>query len=243
MVEAAYRFLREARLVALEWLSDIQNKLKEASDESVIIDYQNRICEMAAICRSTFDVDPRHVPRLLHIDNPEDLASLIKCSVALYDNLPPDLKDAPALLQVFLCRDQRLSHKLLPYLLQQLRQNRHTLCGPISEMWPDYQASMGGWAELPAPNSRWASTKTAAAALGQTSQIVHLNLLEGRLLIDGEPLGRLPRNYVQHPTYIRLFGRVATLPIHSFRLIINICATDHLGCSPFELTRDEIFNA
>ncbi|KAG8735796.1 hypothetical protein FRC11_003009, partial [Ceratobasidium sp. 423] len=35
---------------------------------------------------------------------------------------------------------------------------------------------------------------------------VHLNLLSGELLIDAEPLGRLPRSYVKHETYIRLFG-------------------------------------
>lgn len=205
----AYRFLREARSVTLGWLSDLQKKLRAAEAESVIIDYQHRVFETAAICRSTFDVDPQHVPNLL--TTPNDLAILIKCCVIMYDNKPREPKDCPQSLLVFHCRDHRLSHKILPYILEVLRVDQHVISAPITDLWPAYRADSRGWAEDPDANSRWISTNTVGL-LDKTSQSVHLNLLDGRLLIDGEPLGRLPPDYVQHPTYIRVFGQVSISP-------------------------------
>jgi hypothetical protein len=39
---------------------------------------------------------------------------------------------------------------------------------------------------------------------------VQFNLIDGRLLINGKPLGRLPPNIVSHPIYARVLGRVST---------------------------------
>lgn len=212
--EPAYEFLRDARSVTLRWLSELKIKLAEATDESSVIDYQNRVYEMAAICRSTFDIDPDHIPRLLTTS--EDFTSLIICSIILYDNKPPDVGDAPQHLQTLFSRDHRLSHRVLPYILQALLRDSQLPCPAISDLWPSYQAGPDGWIELPKPNTRWVSTITAGRR-GKISQTVHLNLLEGRLLIDSKPLGRLPRDYVQHPTYIRVFGQVRLLLAHYAR--------------------------
>lgn len=201
----AYRFLSEARSVTFGWLLELQDKLKDAKDVLMILDYQRRICEMAAICRSTFDVEPHHIPNLLI--NPVDRSILIKCSIILYHNKPPSRWQTPRHIKVLLSCDQRLSHKMLPHLLQQLNVDRHIFCEPISDLWPDYQSSPNGWTEPLAPNARWISTITEASHL-HDSQKVHLDLLEGCLLIHGKPLSRLPQSYVQHPTYIRLFGQV-----------------------------------
>lgn len=218
VLENAYQFLREAQRVTLGWLAELQIKLKEAMDESVITDYQHRVCEIAAICRSTFDVDPHHVPRLLA--TPSDLSLLIKCSIALYDNKPPDPENVSRSFQVLLSRDRRLAHKILPYVLQKLRLDKHILCGPIADLWPHFRANPEGWVELPTPDVRWISISTAAVN-GQASQRVHLNLLEGSLLIDGQPLGRLPRNYVDHPTYTRVLGQVRLIIMQYTELLNN----------------------
>ncbi|KAG8733067.1 hypothetical protein FRC10_000456, partial [Ceratobasidium sp. 414] len=198
----AYRFLREARTVTFSWLGELSTKLRKAELESQVLDYQQRVCEMAAICRSTYDVDASHLPELLL--NQEDCLALVSCSVALYDNQPPQLDNAPQRLQALLARDRRLAHKLLPVMLEKIRDVPRLLDDSVHRDWNGYRPGSSGWVALPAPNSRWVSTTTAATSAG-VSQQVHLNLLEGSLLVDGQPLGRLPRNYVTHPTYIRLF--------------------------------------
>lgn len=43
---------------------------------------------------------------------------------------------------------------------------------------------------------------------GLPSMLVHYNLLDGSLLVNGSPLTRLPHSYESHPTFPRIFGEV-----------------------------------
>ncbi|CAE6379485.1 unnamed protein product [Rhizoctonia solani] len=204
VVEAACNFLQEARTVALKWLDELVIKLKDAILEEDVISYQHRVCEMAAICRSTYDIEPNYMHLLL--SKPQDYAALLKASICLYDNQPPDLPNAPQSLQIILCRDRRFAHRVAQYILASIDQGDDILSSPLLELWPDYRRGPGGWQVFSNPNSRWITTTTAAHN-GSRTQQVHLNIITGQLLIDGKPLGRLPREYVEHPTYIRLFSQ------------------------------------
>ncbi|KAG8707112.1 hypothetical protein FRC09_002025 [Ceratobasidium sp. 395] len=204
----ACRFLREARTVTFDWLGKLSTKLQDAKLETQILDYQQRICEMAAICRSTYDVDEQHLRKLL--SSPEDYLPLISCSVTLYDNQPPKLAGAPQHLQVLLTRDRRLAHKTLPIILKTLRNSPRLPDDSVSRYWNGYRPGPSGWIALSAPNSRWICT-TTMGELGGNSQQVHFNILDGSLLVDGQPLGRLPRDYITHSTYSRLFGQASIL--------------------------------
>ncbi|KAF8597301.1 hypothetical protein BDV93DRAFT_610484 [Ceratobasidium sp. AG-I] len=202
--QAAYQFLRMARSVALQWLDQLSKKLQHAETGPDVLDYQYRVCEVAAICRSTFDVDPEHLGNVL--SSPEDFCNLVVCSVAVHDNQPARLSQARLALQNLICRDRRLAHYLVPVVLRQLRQNPRLLDGAIRQLWPSHRAGLAKWVELPDSNSRWISTTTVGVK-GRNPQAVHINLLEGQLLIDGKPLGRLPLEYVRHSSYTRLFGQ------------------------------------
>lgn len=198
----AYIFLRKARGIALQWLDELLAKLEAAEIDSQILDYQERVCEMAAICRSTYDVSPQHIGPLLSTD--DDFSTLIRCSINLYDNQPPDLKKSSSTLQALICRDRRLVHKTLPLMLTRLRLRPEFLDQAVLQLWTKYCRGAAGWVHPSTLNSEWVSTTTG----GANRQTVHLNLLEGQLLINGKPLGRLPREYISHPTYTRLFGQV-----------------------------------
>ncbi len=65
----------------------------------------------------------------------------------------------------------------------------------VTSIWPAYRATH--WTVLDSPNHRWISTLTAVDT-GQQSQLVHLNLPTGLLLINGKPLGRLPQNITEY---------------------------------------------
>ena len=47
-----------------------------------------------------------------------------------------------------------------------------------------------------------------ASTADTSSMTVHLNLLDGTLLVNRSPLARLPRECEAHVTYRRLFGEV-----------------------------------
>ncbi|CAE6454358.1 unnamed protein product, partial [Rhizoctonia solani] len=200
IVEESLIFLREARDVTHDWLEQLKAKLQSATDGDDVINYQRRVCEMASICRATYDIEPRYIGRLLLTR--DDYIPLIKSSVCLYDNLPPSTNNAPISIQVLLCRDRRFAHKVVPYMIC------HTdiLSKPLSQIWPDYLQGPDGLRVYKAPNNRWITTTTAENT-EYRKQDVHFNVLTGELLIDGKPLGRLPRQYVEQETYVRLFGQ------------------------------------
>ncbi|CUA70922.1 Proteasome activator complex subunit 4 [Rhizoctonia solani] len=201
--QLAFDFLRSARAVTHKWLDQLKFKLKSATGEQDVVDYQRRVCEMAAICRATYDVGPHHMRYLLA--TPDDFTPFIISSICLFDNQPPNIDAAPVSLRMLLCRDRRFAHHVAPFVLQSLRLH-DILSTPLSDIWPDYRPGSTGWRMLSAPNNRWITTTTAGQH-GDRTQTVNLNILTGQLLIDGKPLGRLPRHYVEHPTYVRLFGQ------------------------------------
>ncbi|KAF8601977.1 hypothetical protein BDV93DRAFT_545566 [Ceratobasidium sp. AG-I] len=181
----AFMFLEAARKVASQWLSKLLIKLELAEIDSQILDYQERVCEMAAIYRSTYDVEPADLEILLL--DPDNISAFITCSINLYDNQPPQSRER---LQSLLSRDRRIAREALPVVIRCLNSNPLLLNQAVSQLWPSYCASSAGWTSQSGLNSRWASTTTG----GDKVQLVHLNLLDGRLLIYGQLLGRLPQD-------------------------------------------------
>ena len=47
---------------------------------------------------------------------------------------------------------------------------------------------------------------------------VHYNILTGKLLLGGEPLGRLPKEVMNHSTYASVLGAVSTIVHNSLRV-------------------------
>ncbi|KIM82965.1 hypothetical protein PILCRDRAFT_819766 [Piloderma croceum F 1598] len=203
VTERVYALLRKARAITFRWMHQLAKKLRVTEDEDKVRELQQRICEVAATCRGTYDVDPDHVPFLLRSN--EDVAILVECAIAVYDNTPSNLTDCPLDFKRLLDRDRRLSHSLELSLRLHIRKDRGGLDHAIGAIWTGYRPG-SDWKTLQPPNNRWLIAMTATEA-GQESQPVQLNLLEGRLLINGKPLGRLPQNIVTHPTYSRIFGQ------------------------------------
>ncbi|KAI0057670.1 hypothetical protein BV25DRAFT_1970711 [Artomyces pyxidatus] len=194
-------FIRRGREVTLAWVRELSAKMQNNANEGEVAAYQARLCEMAATCCATYDVDPEHLNALLSLD--QDVSTFIQCAIAVHDNAPPSLAQAPPITQKFLAQHRRLLHSLEPFLLDRIRQNSYGLNDAIAFVWPTFSVGPAGWTSLPAPNSRWLTCETS----GRMSQRVHLNLLNGRLLIDGQQLGRLPQEITQHATYLSLFGQ------------------------------------
>ncbi|KAF8602020.1 hypothetical protein BDV93DRAFT_584535 [Ceratobasidium sp. AG-I] len=197
----ACAFLQDARDVTFKWLHELLAKLEVAEIGSQIVDYQERVCEMAAVCRSTYDVDLVQLDSLL--SKPNDFSIFLTCSIHLYNNQPLNLKESSHNLQTLFCRDRRLTHKSIRTILSSMGSNPQLLDRTVLQLWPAYRPSAIGWASFSVHHPLWVSTSTA----GPNSQTVHFNLLEGRLLINGETLGRLSQEYVSHPSYSRLFGQ------------------------------------
>ncbi|KAI5839418.1 hypothetical protein DFP73DRAFT_211814 [Morchella snyderi] len=202
ITERCFRLLRRARKVVLDWTRQLANKLQECTIEASMKDLQLRVLQVAAICRSTYDVDNGHLGGVLN--SVEDVATLVECAIFVHDNTPVN---GNLLLTVknLLDRDRRLSHKIEQYAKNSLSQATRNggLDQTVKQIYTSYTPGSASWERLSAPRDRWLTTTSRG---GNRTQVLHYNILSGLLLIDGSPISRMPLNFVSHPTYQRLFN-------------------------------------
>jgi hypothetical protein len=149
----------------------------------------------------TYDVDHEDLHGVL--SHAGDVSTLVQCAIALHDNKPLSLSAAPIHLQIMIYRDRRIAHKLQPHLLKCIVRDWHGFDLALENVWSSYQA---GAMRKVMEDERWLCVETASS--GSIAQCVHYDLIDGVLLIDGKSLGRLPHEYIIHPTYTRTFGTV-----------------------------------
>ena len=207
VIQRTYKLLQAIRDTTFKWVQELSKALQDAQDEISGRECQARVRDMAAICRSTYNVDSDNVEALLL--SPDDLEALAYCAVTVRDNTPPDLSALPPISRLLLERDRRLSYFLAPHFRRHVKDDQEGLDRAMKRLWPAYQRHTR-WTVLKAPNSRWLMCKTAPPD-DSSSQTVHLDVLTGRLLVDGKPLTRLPEFFMQDPSYVVLFGHVSFL--------------------------------
>lgn len=122
--------------------------------------------------------------------------------------------------RLLLERDRRLSLTLEGVLrdLIQADVSDRGIDLAVRKIWSGYRPGPRRWQLLPHPNSHWLTCETAATGTGR-SQKVHLNLLDGTLLVDSKPLDGLPREIREQRTYKRIFGDVRTYSSCDSRLL------------------------
>ncbi|KAF8420356.1 hypothetical protein EV426DRAFT_675169 [Tirmania nivea] len=192
-------FLRECRTVCMDWMRDMVTKIREAETDDSLQKWQQLALFAAATCRHTFNVDLTDLNKLFC--SAADVADYIECAVCVHDNTPPQLKSQQ--LGMTIARDGRLAHLLESRLCALVLKNEEWLDAAISRVWPTYKPNgRTAWA---LQNDRWVMTQTGKSH-SEISMTVHYNLLEGTLLVNGTPFGRLPKSYTSSPTYHRVLG-------------------------------------
>ena len=132
----------------------------------------------------------------------------------IYDNTPPSLSDQSDDDSIFLARmlsrHRRLLHQLessfsqlMPGDLSEVRL-ADAYDEALKRLWLGFRRDISSrWHALPGQNSRWISCSA------EGGHVVHYDLLTGQLLVNGKPLGRLPQEIVEHPTYASVLGTVS----------------------------------
>ncbi len=203
--DGCLHFLRRVRAISLGWTRELGQKLQEGQKEEELRILNARTLEMALTCHGTFDVDPHNIPYLLKTD--EDIAAMIECSIIVHDRCPATIDNLPELIKKALRQYWRLSHLLEPLLRERILKAHGGLDSTVGRLWAGYVVG-SPWSAMEMPSERWVMTETSSEG-DASSMLVHYNLLDGNLLVNGSPLTRLPRSYELHPTFRRLFGDVS----------------------------------
>ena len=204
VVSSALDLLRKMRAVARNWTSDLANTLRKCTDPEQISTLQQRLSKAAILCKITYDVDD---PCLLGVMNSaDDLCTWIECSIHVRNSSPGEEALLPRDLRRLRLRDAKLSHTFHSIIRElAIDTISHGLDLAIAKQWSGFHPGPDSWSAFDVPNDRWLLKGTTTEA-GQRVREVCYNLLEGDLLVEGKPLGRLPADYIRNKTYIRLFG-------------------------------------
>ena len=200
----ASEILRKIRLILWNWIEKLEKLLEGVSEGSQVQKFQRNLLKFSLLGKKTYDIDDPHLSKIT--GNSDDIRYWVLFSVIVHDNTPGTTSDRSDNLQQLLVNDKRCSMIQQTALQHSKWSNRNDgLDMAVKRVWSDYKPSPTSWTRLAEPNERWLQTSTSSS-LDHASQIVSYNTLEGRLLVDGRPLGRLPREYIRDSLYLRIFG-------------------------------------
>lgn len=231
---AVDELLDRARTILLQWLRSLRKEVYEATDVKTAERMGKYVFWTALLCRRTF------LPyRKESIIGPYHLAILCESSIALQDNLPGNPNDFSQSLKNAVIRDLKLVHDMRNTIKNSILASPASIIMAISDIWPEAEGSekrqFTNIRFLDKPDDYWVELEVAKTEV-MRRQIVRYHILEGHLLIDGKPLGKLPSEYRQSPVLNELFGEQnlltfpSGLPGMSYRLALNMSGNEvHLG--------------
>ncbi|KAF2123668.1 hypothetical protein P153DRAFT_435751 [Dothidotthia symphoricarpi CBS 119687] len=211
----AMTLLKEARDITLTWITCLRDDVRSAREAHAAETAARSAFWAALLCRrtfSTFAESDQLIPQ-------DDLSAFVQASMALQENLLVDLAKLPPVLKAMLIRDTKLAFNIQSQLLQSIKASPQSIGMAINASWSNSANSTRKvftvWQTLTSPHDRWiVSTMVATMESSAKSQVVHYNFIEGHLLVDGKPLGKLPRDIRESLEVKKLFGNqyLRTLP-------------------------------
>ena len=204
VVNKALDLLEKMRSVTYHWALILTSILDKWVEPNQIFKLQQRLMKASILCKMTFDVDTVHLPRVLR--TADDVRTWAECSMHVRNNFPGQETLLPSDLRRLRLRDTKLSHTLHSTVRQlAIRDTGRGLDLAVAQQWIGFHPGSGSWSALAYPNDRWVSKETAKITERGPQQVLY-DLLEGELLVDGKPIGRLPMDYIRSEIYIRVFG-------------------------------------
>lgn len=227
-VKEAETLLLSVRKMTLEWTRLLRDEICNASDIETAQKRAQDVLLAAMLSRRTFMIDAAKPDQLIQ---PDALACFLECGFILKDNLPKNesknVGKISAIVKKLFVDDLKLVHRLEDQLRRSIDAFPKSVGHAVDRVW----AQVGGgpsrqystWSFLSGPYTGWMTAKSVSQG-GLLEQSIHLDLLEGTLLIDSRPLGRLPEEYTKQEFFQQLFGnrvfltRPSSLPGMSYML-------------------------
>ncbi|KAJ6258064.1 hypothetical protein Dda_6977 [Drechslerella dactyloides] len=198
----AVRFLKSARKLCNPWVECIRSKLEVAFEPDLVKSLRYWLLRVSGIQCSTFDVDQDLLPHIFNL--PEDIVQFLVCQTTIHDNCLGFLSKLPQDLRFLLEANRRFAITAEGYIHECIRQDPSILFSVLQAVLTT-QRVFGAWRQLDLPSDRWWRLSSDGCG-GSETTVVHLNILQGKLLVNGKPNGRLPEDYFTHGSYVKLFG-------------------------------------
>ncbi|PSR97798.1 hypothetical protein BD289DRAFT_403463 [Coniella lustricola] len=205
---AALSLIREARMATLQWITRLRAELRKAKDAETNLRITKYGFKASILARRTFAA----TPSLLEA---EDLSVYCQASIALQDFMVTEalLDDDPD-LKALLLRDTKMVWSIRHHIEASVRKSYAAVHQAVLKGWgtstedaEDENQSQTEFFDWEHPAANWISCRIRTPTPQfEITQLLHFNFVEGYLLVDGKPLGRLPESIRQSPDVKRLFG-------------------------------------
>ncbi|KAF3910551.1 hypothetical protein ABW21_db0201596 [Orbilia brochopaga] len=214
VITEAIDLILRLRKVVYGWIQILRQQVKEEQDERSLATKLQNLMYCAAICRMTYDMPDEHAPDLFDgaitgegitvTRDPEPLSIFLEAGAIIRDNLPPKREHVDDYFRHAIDRSTRLAHRWESRCRDLVQQDPAAIDLAIEHQWQPHSRRTE-WKPAKKPNQFWLQMITRPVD-GDRDVQISLNLLDGQILMDSIPFGRLPHEYTQHPTYARVFG-------------------------------------
>ncbi|KAF5598639.1 hypothetical protein FPCIR_2936 [Fusarium pseudocircinatum] len=203
----AHELLLRVRSITSNWILQLQHEVRSTLDGEMASKAATFAFWAALLCRQTFWGCLGH-------DNFEetvlkdDPLPFFRSSIALQENLLDSSDKLPTHLRSLLTHDMSASYNMRSIVEKWVESDIGLVEKAIDETWASASAfakrSYSPWTKLPVKHSWWITSETAPSG-SIAPQKVHYHILQGHLLVDQKPLGRLPLEIRDNESMRELF--------------------------------------
>ncbi|KAI9733803.1 MAG: hypothetical protein M1818_007070 [Claussenomyces sp. TS43310] len=240
-ISEALKLLERVRDITSKWMNSLRAEVETSTDAATCKNNSRYALWTALLCRRTFIIYAEGKAIL----DPIALRCFIESSITLQDNMVGDPNALPHSLKSALIRNLKMVYRMRDALREAFEESPDSLISALNLVWPEPSGGSSRQSSslnfLPRPNEWWVLL-VVDATRQSVQQTVHYHLLEGYLLIDGKPLGKLPPEHRQSVILTELFGNrslstyPSALPGMTYVLGFRECGHQiHLGFRKREL--------
>lgn len=190
----AHELLLRVRSITSNWILQLQHEVRSTLDGDLAGKAATFAFWAALLCRQTFWGCLGHDDFEATVLK-DDPLPFFRSSIALQENLLDTSDKLPTHLRSLLTQDMSASYQMRTIVEKWVESDIGLVEKAINETWANASAlakrSYSPWRKLPGKHSWWISSETAPSG-SIASQRVHYHVLQGHLLVDQKPLGRLP---------------------------------------------------
>ena len=211
---AARGLLEAARKETLCWIVQTREQRWRCAESDAGEIIAKHCLWASLLCRGTFAI-------LEHADadmSAAELESYVEASVALQQSL-----ELSPTLRSLLVRDMKMAHSIQGTVKSAIHRYPTALDRAVARSWANGtdrssapELMCGEWHMSDV--GPWVSCTTSPASALATAQRLDYNFIDGRLLVDGSPMSRLPLDIRDSPDVKELFGDQYLLTYPSSRL-------------------------
>ncbi|KAK6953357.1 hypothetical protein Daesc_005660 [Daldinia eschscholtzii] len=200
----ALDLLSHARQITFKWIRMLRKEMYCASDLSNAQNCQSYLLWAALLCKRTFAF--LQMTRTGNLDK-DELSTFLECSSTVYDNIPDDISSLGQIMRNSFVRDLRMMYDLKDRIRLSIEAHGEgALLSTLQVLWPAAESKCILNISFEADN--WLQVDLVGY---DGVEIASYNYLFGILLVNGQPLGRLPTDPESTIILEELFGSQTSL--------------------------------